>query len=178
VLDRILGTPPEPPPEGVTAIEPDIRGATTIREQLAKHRQIETCATCHKHIDPAGFALESFDVIGGYRDRYRSIGNGEPVTIDGRSMPYANGPAVDPSDTLADGRAFANVDELKKLLASDKDQLARALAGKLLTYATGHAPEAADRPQIEAIVKRVRERDYGLRSLVHEIVESPLFLEK
>ena len=83
VLDRILGTPPPKPPENIAALEPDIRGATTIREQLAKHRQIESCASCHVKIDPPGFALESFDVIGGWRDRYRTW-HGKPVAIDGK----------------------------------------------------------------------------------------------
>ena len=77
VLDRILGTPPSPPPDDVPAIDPDIRGATTIREQLAKHRSVESCGVCHRKIDPPGFALESFDCIGGWRDKYRVTGNGE-----------------------------------------------------------------------------------------------------
>jgi mono/diheme cytochrome c family protein len=178
VLDRILGTPPTPPPDGVPAIEPDIRGATTIREQLAKHRQIASCATCHTKIDPPGFALESFDVIGGWRDNYRSVGRGEEIKIDGRSMPYYRGPTVDPSDVLPDGRAFADVDEFKQLLLADKDQIARALTVQLVTYATGHAPDSADAPQVEGIVERVREHDYGFRSLVHEIVQSELFRTK
>ena len=76
VLDRILGTPPPKPTVDVEAVEPDIRGATTIREQLAKHRQRAECASCHVKIDPPGFALESFDVIGGWRDYYRSVGEG------------------------------------------------------------------------------------------------------
>ena len=83
VLDRILGTPPPPPPDNVPAIDPDIRGARTIREQLAKHRSIESCAACHRKIDPPGFALESFDCIGGWRDNYRATGLGENV-IDRR----------------------------------------------------------------------------------------------
>ena len=74
VLERILGTPPPKPPLDVEAIEPDIRGATTIREQLARHRDVESCASCHRKIDPPGFALESFDVIGGWRDHYRATG--------------------------------------------------------------------------------------------------------
>jgi mono/diheme cytochrome c family protein len=178
VLDRVMGTPPEPPPPGVPAIEPDIRGATTIREQLAKHRQIESCATCHTKIDPPGFALESFDVIGGWRENYRSRGNGKPVTIDGRRMHYLHGPAVDPSGVLADGREFQNIDELRQLLLADKDQLAQALTVKLLTYATGGPPTAADQLQVEAIVGRAREQGYGFRTLVHEIVQSPLFQNK
>jgi len=178
VMDRILGTPPPKPPADVPALEPDIRGATTIREQLAKHRQVESCAACHKTIDPPGFALESFDVIGGWRENYRSLGRGEPVTVDGRRMPYHKGPKVDPADVLADGRKFRDIDELKALLAKDKDQLARALAEKLLAYGTGAPPTAADRPAVEEIVRRVRDKGYGLRALVHAVVESPAFQTK
>lgn len=178
VLDRILGTPPPRPPENIAALEPDIRGATTIREQLAKHRQIESCAACHRLIDPPGFALESFDVIGGYREYYRSTGNGKPVTIDGRKMHYLQGLAIDPADTLADGRAFKNVDELKQLLLANKDQFARSLTTKLLTYATGGPPDAVDQPHIDAIVARIRDKNYGFRSLIHEIVQSQLFQSK
>ena len=181
VLDRILGQPPSPPPEDVAALEPDIRGATTIREQLAKHRQIESCASCHVDIDPPGFALESFDVIGGWRDRYRTTGWGkhvEEVRIDGRKMPYNNGLKVEPADILPDGRHFANVDEFKQLLLADKDQLARALTTKLLIYATGAAPTSADEPQIDAIVAKVRKQNFGFRSLIHEIVQSELFQKK
>jgi hypothetical protein len=178
VLSRILGTPPEPPPGDVPAIEPDIRGATTIREQLAKHRAIESCSSCHVKIDPPGFALESFDVIGLWRENYRSLGRGEPVTINGQRMHYAKSPAVDPSDILPDGRKFANIDELKQLLLQEKDQLARALTMKLVTYATGRGPQPSDQAEIEAIVARIRDKDYGLKTLVHQIVMSRLFLEK
>jgi hypothetical protein len=179
VLDRILGTPPPPPPEGVAAIEPDIRGATTIRQQLAKHRQVPSCASCHAKIDPPGFALESFDVIGGWRDYYRTRGNGKPVFIDGRRWPYyLQGPNVDPADVLADGRRFKNIDELKQLLLRDKDQIARALTTRLVTYATGAPATTADKAEIDAIVGRIRERDYGLRTLVQEIVQSKLFQYK
>jgi mono/diheme cytochrome c family protein len=178
VLDRILGTPAPPPPAEVPVLEPDIRGATTIREQLAKHRQIDTCAACHSKIDPPGFALESFDVIGGYRENYRTTGNGGEVIVEGRRMPYHKGKPVDPSDVLPDGRKFANIDELKILLLEDKDQLARSLTTRLLTYATGARPTAADQPQIEAIVDSIRDDDYGLRSLVHEVVLSEAFRHK
>jgi hypothetical protein len=181
VLDRILGTPPPRPPANVSPLEPDTRGATTIRDQLAKHRQIESCARCHREIDPPGFALESFDVIGGWRDRYRISGwtrEAEPVVLDGRRMQYYNGARVEPADVMADGRAFQNIDEFKQLLLADKDQFARALTVKLLTYATGGAPEAADQPEIDAIIARVREKNYGFRSLIHEIVASDLFQRK
>jgi hypothetical protein len=174
-MDRILGTPPPKPPPDVPALQPDIRGATTIREQLAKHRQSAACASCHAKIDPPGFALESFDVIGGWREQYRTTGNGKEVIVDGRRMPYHLGRKVDPSDVLPDGSKFKDVDELKQLLLKDRDRLARALAGKLLTYATGAAPEAGDEAEIDAIVAKVRQKDYGLRSLVHEMVQSRLF---
>jgi mono/diheme cytochrome c family protein len=178
VMDRILGTPPPKPPADVPAVEPDIRGATTIREQLAKHRSAASCAACHATIDPPGFALESFDVIGGYREHYRTTGLGQPVTLDGRRMPYLKGPKVAPGDVLPDGAKFANVDELKQLLLRDQDQIARALAEKLVTYGTGGPPEAADRAEMDAIVGRVRAKNYGFRTLVHEVVQSQLFREK
>ncbi len=178
VLDRILGTPPSPPPSGVPAVEPDIRGATTIREQLAKHRQLPSCATCHTQIDPPGFALESFDVIGGWREHYRSVGKGQPVTVEGRRMPYARGPKVDPADVLPDGRRFRNIDEFKQLLLKDRDQLARALTQQLLTYATGAAPSSDDKPALDAILKESRAKDHGFRSLIHAIVQSELFRRK
>jgi mono/diheme cytochrome c family protein len=180
VMDRILGTPPPKPPADVPAIEPDIRGATTIRQQLAKHREVASCATCHTRIDPPGFALESFDVIGGWREQYRTTGNGDgkPVVVNGRRMPYRLGAKVDPSDVMPDGSKFRNIDEFKQLLLKDKDQLARALAEKLLTYATGAAPQATDRAAVEAIVKKIRAKDYGFRTLVHEVVQSKLFQTK
>lgn len=176
VLDRILGTPPPKPPPDVEAIEPDIRGATTIREQLAMHRDVESCASCHRRIDPPGFALESFDVIGGWREHYRATG--EPKEVNGRRVHYWNGPAVDPGDELTDGRRFRNIDDYKTLILEDPDQLARNLAEKLLAYGTGAAPSDTDRPQIEVIVSRLRDRNYGFRTLIHEVVRSDLFQNK
>jgi len=178
VLDRILGTPPPKPTVDVEAVEPDIRGATTIRNQLAKHREHAQCAGCHALIDPPGFALENFDVTGGWREKYRSIGQGEPAVVAGRKMRYLHGPSVDAADVLLDGRHFANIDDYKQLLLSDKDQLARAMATKLLSYATGAVPTKADQPTIDAIVEQIKDKDYGLRSLIHEIVQSPVFQSK
>jgi hypothetical protein len=174
VLDRILGTPPPKPTVDIEAVEPDIRGATTIREQLAKHRSRPECASCHAKIDPPGFALECFDVIGGYREYYRSVGKGE--AISGRR--YKKGPSVDATDAMPDGRHFKTIDEFKALLLENKDQLARALADKLLTYGTGGAPASADRSEIESIVKAAKAKDYGFRTLVHEVVQSRLFQSK
>ncbi len=178
VLERMLGTPPPRPPENVAALEPDTRGATTIREQLAKHREIEACASCHAQIDPPGFALESFDVIGGYREFYRTSGNGQEVIREGRRMPYLQGPQVDPADVLLDGRRFQNIDDFKQLLLTDKDRIARALTTKLLTYSTGGALEEIDRAKLEEILGKIQEKNFGFRSLIHEIVQSELFRHK
>jgi len=178
VLDRILGTPPPPPPGDVAAIVPDIRGAVTIREQLAKHRSVASCAACHRKIDPPGFALENFDVIGGWRENYRTSGNGQAAMVDGRRMPYHKGLKVDAGDVMPDGQRFQNIDEFKLLLLKDKDQIARALTERLLTYATGGAPETVDKLEIEAIVRRIRDKDYRIRTLVHEIVQSKVFQTK
>jgi len=181
VLERIIGLPPEPPPPDVPAIEPDIRGATTIRQQLDKHRNTVACAGCHKQIDPPGFALESFDPIGGWREFYR-------VKRDYRfpSVPLANypgqsvskGPDVEVACETADGRHFATTKEYKQLLLADKDQLARSLATKLIIYATGAEPHFADREVIEQLVAQSRGQNYGFRSLIHAVVQSRVFLNK
>lgn len=178
VLDRMLNRRPPNPPENVAGLEPDIRGATTIREQLAKHRALAACASCHKAIDPPGFALENFDVIGGWRDYYRVRGAGKSVVFNGKRMSYSRGPDINPADTLPDGRAFRNIDELKQLLLADQDEFARAFTSKLITYATGSPVEPADEPAIEAILAEARQHNYGFRSLIHAIVQSELFRSK
>jgi len=181
VLENILGQPAPPPPADIPAIDPDIRGATTIREQLQKHRSQASCAVCHSRIDPPGFALESFDPIGGFRGWYRSIGAGEPVDLEIRlhhRVQYKKGPVVDASGQLTDGRAFAGIREFKQLLIQDKDQIARSLTGKLLTFAVGRGLGFSDRPAIEAIVANVGKQDYGFRALVHEVVQSKAFRKK
>ena len=184
VLDRIMGVPPDPPPKDIAAVEPDIRGTKTIREQLDAHRNIEACATCHRKIDPPGFALENFDVIGGWRDRYRIMPDrnqrADFLTIkDGpRPMRVALGQKVDASFTTADGQPFKHVDEFKKILLRDKEQIARCVTEKLLTYATGAGIQFADRATVEEIVGKVKSKNYGLRSIVHEVVQSGPFLSK
>jgi len=179
VIDRLLGEPPEPPPANVAAIEPDVRGTTTIREQLAKHREHAVCASCHRRIDPPGFALESFDVIGGFRNRYRSIGEGDPAergSIDPSiGISFKLGQSVDTSGELNDGRAFKGVREYQSLLASDSTRLLRNLAQQFAVYATGRAVRFSDRSMIDAIVHRTQSRGAGIRTLIHELVGSPLF---
>ncbi|MCH9724565.1 MAG: DUF1592 domain-containing protein [Planctomycetes bacterium] len=181
ILENILGQPTSPPPDNVGSIEPDIRGATTIREQLAKHRDIESCAACHRKIDPPGFALECFDPIGGFRDEYRTMAQAgkraglqkAPFTF--AWVRYRIGQPVDASGQMPDGQPIQNIRDFRKILAAKPDQLTRNLAGKLLTYALGRKIGFSDRPAVEEIVHQTRQQNYGFRSLIHAIVLSPGF---
>jgi hypothetical protein len=179
VLDRILGQPPSPPPPDIPTLEPDIRGATTIRQQLDKHRNTPACATCHRQIDPPGFALENFDVIGGWREFYRGTGRGKAVELanyPGRTV--FRGLDVEAGGQTPEGRPFHDVDEYKAILLSDKDALARNLARKLIVYATGADIQFADREVVRALVASLRAKNYGFRSLLDGVVQSRVFLSK
>jgi hypothetical protein len=184
LADRILGQPVPPPPANVPAVEPDIRGTKTIRDQLARHREVASCAACHAKMDPLGFALESYDVIGAWRDRYRiSPERGQRaeymrLVVNQREMRVALGPRVDAADALADGRRFSDLAELKQLLLADPDPIVRGLTSKLLIYATGHGLELTDEPVIDGIVRDVKAKNYGLRSLIHAVIGSETFGSK
>lgn len=181
ITERILGQPVPPPPPTVPAIEPDTRGATTIREQLNKHRTDPSCNSCHAKIDPAGFALENFDVFGGWRDRYRALGPGEKVQGRGKNglaFDFHLAQPVDATGVLPDGRKFQDVRELKRLLVKDERQIARNLVRQLVTYATGAPVRFGDRPDVEAILDRTSANGYGVQSLIYAIVESELFRNK
>lgn len=170
MLERIMGEHVPPPPANVPAVEPDIRGAVTIRDQLDKHRELESCAVCHVKIDPPGFALESYDVIGGYRARYRKTSQGKRRWEDG--LP------VDPSSEFSSGESFDDLTGLKKLLCSKPERIAHSFASQFLTYATGAKPTFADREALEQIVRSAEASDYGTRSMIEAIVSSKLFLQK
>ena len=178
-MDRLLGQPPDPPPPNLPAIEPDVRGATTIREQLDKHRSNPTCAGCHAKMDPAGFALESFDVLGGFRNRYRSIGRGDRAdrgSIDPFIyIRFKLGQPVDSAGQLPDGRKFADVVEWKKLLKTNSTPLLKNLARQLAVYSTGREVLFSDREQIDAIVTATEQNGGGIRTLIHQLVQSRLF---
>lgn len=159
MLEKILGTPTPPPPDDVPAIDPDTRGAATIRQQLDKHRLSETCNHCHRKIDPLGFAFECFDAIGQFRTHYDK----------------ANRKAIDTSGEMPGGQAFADVSELKKLLADREEFFVRTLTQNLLTHALGRRMEPADRSAIDSILESVAGDGYRLRSLIEAIVVSELF---
>jgi hypothetical protein len=179
VMDRLLGQPPEPPPPNIPAIEPDVRGAKTIREQLDKHRANTACASCHAKMDPPGFALESFDVIGGVRTRYRSIGAGDPAprgSIDPFiGISFKLGPKVDASGVLPDGRTFGGINEFQDLLAADNGRLLKNLARQFAIYGTGRNVSFSDREQLAAIVSNTQKHGGGVRTLIRELTQSELF---
>ena len=159
VLEKLLGYSPPPPPPDVPLIEPDIRGAVSIRDQLLKHRNVATCAECHRKIDPLGFALENYDAIGGWRDEY-----------DGKV-------SIDSSGKLPDGDSFETPAEFQDALLRRKDQFTRCITEKLLAYALGRELEVSDRPVIDEIVQEISSPGKGLRDLIQEIVASRSFLE-
>nr|WP_238397736.1 DUF1592 domain-containing protein [Anatilimnocola aggregata] len=182
VMDRILGQPPEPPPPNIPAIEPDVRGASTIRDQLDKHRADVACASCHAKMDPPGFALESFDVIGGFRNRYRSIGEGDPAprgSIDPFiGISFKLGPPVDSAGILLDERQFRDIREYQALLAADTPLLLQNMARQFAIYSTGRDLNFGDREALAKIVASTEQRGGGIRTLIHELVQSELFQTK
>ncbi len=157
VMNKLLDYTPPPPPDDVPAIDPDVRGATTLREQLIKHRADAACAQCHNKIDPAGFALENYDAIGAWRDQY-------PGKLK-----------IDPSGSLPNGKSFASNVEFRKLIGSQHETFTRCLTKKLLTYAIGRKLNSGDRPAIDSIVEGITGKDKGLRDLIHAIVLSDSF---
>ncbi len=179
VMERLIGQPPPPPPTSVPAVEPDIRGAKTIRELLALHTQSKSCATCHARFDPVGLALENFDILGGWRINYRGLEEGKRITgIDraGHSYSYTLATPVDTTGKLLDGRNFKNVTDLKTLIASDPRQLARNLLHQFTIYATGTPVRFSDRPEIESLLNTCAKDNYRVRDLLHALVQSRIFL--
>ncbi len=174
VLDHILGQPAPPPPPGVPAVEPDIRGAVSIRDQLSRHSEDASCARCHARIDPPGFALEAFDPIGGFRDRYRSLGEGD--TPEGIRKPtYKLGPAVSSDGEMPGGIAFTGFVDFRQQLSARPEPFLRAFTEKMLVYATGRPLTAADSPAVDALLARAGADGYGLRDLLKAVVENELF---
>jgi hypothetical protein len=159
VMNKLLDYTPPPPPDDVPAIEPDVRGATTLREQLIKHRADATCAQCHNKIDPPGFALENYDAIGGWRDQYD------------RKL------KVDSSGKLPNGQTFASNAEFRKLVVAQDETFTRCLTKKLLTYAIGRQLNSSDRPSIDKISKEMASKDKGLQDLIQAVVASEGFLQ-
>ena len=161
LLDNIFGVAVPPPPPGVdTNLAEDKPGAVpkSIRERLAQHRANPSCASCHSVIDPMGFALENFDVIGGWR------------TVDESGKP------VDASGTTLSGAKVEGLSGLRALLLEQPEQFPRTVTEKLLAYALGRRLEYYDRPVVRKIVADSAALDYRWSSLILGIVKSPAFL--
>lgn len=185
LLERIVGTPAPPPPPNAGSIEPDTRGATTIREQLTKHQSVKSCAGCHQKIDPPGFVLEAFDPIGRYRDHYRTTETGEKLTdvrvffgAQYHNVKYLKGAAVDTRSALPGGIEIADIRAYKAALTARPELLARNFVRKLVTFATGVSAEAGDELAIDAILAKSQASGHGVRTLIHEVVQSELFTRK
>jgi len=178
VLTSLLGLPPNPPPPGVGAIEPDTRGATTIRESLEKHQAVEACAVCHRRIDPPGFALECFDPVGNFRLRYRNskgVRRTSPPGLRFIHRDYDLGLSVDSAGVTDDGFKFKNIRDYKFHLRKSKEQIARNFLSKLIAFATGAEIQFADRDEVERILQETKDAGYPLRSLLHHVVASRMF---
>ena len=162
ILETMLGTPPPPPPPNVPALEVDesegIKPAT-LREQLELHRADAKCASCHDAMDPLGFGLENYDVLG----HWRSQVDGTPIDASGR---------------LPSGQEFNGPDQLKKLLLDRRDQFARNLTRKMLGYALARSLTHEDRCVVESITQELVENDYKAQTLITEIVKSVPFRYK
>ena len=184
ILERIMGIHPPPPPPSVAGVEADSTGATTILEQLAEHRNNKSCSGCHMLIDPPGVALENFDVIGQWREKYRNLNvkkASERIKyVPNRPQPivYDEGKAVVSAYTLKSGEKFKDINDFKAILLKDPEKIAHNVAEKLITFATGAGVSFSDRNDIHQIVLNSKKDDYGFRTLIHEIVKSRIFQRK
>ena len=164
VLDKIIGTPPTPPPPGVETDLNQKPGETpkTVRARLEQHRANATCRQCHGVIDPMGLALENFDAVGQFR------------TADSRA---ANAP-IDASTVLTSGRTIDGPAELREFLASAPSRFALSFAEKLMMYSVNRPLEYSDMPQVRAVVRGAAKENYTLSSIVQGIVRSDAFLKQ
>ena len=162
LVDNIFGWPIPPPPPGVDTTLETTSGTQpdSIRERLARHRENPSCASCHSVIDPLGFALENFDVIGGWR------------TEDEQGRP------VDSTGTTLAGETVAGLSGLRALLLDDPERFPRTVVEKLLAYALGRRLEYYDRPTVRQIVRDAAVADYRWSSIILGIIRSPAFTSR
>ena len=159
ILENLLGTPPPPPPPNVPALDEttDDGRPRSMREAMEQHRANPVCASCHKLMDPLGFALENFDAVGRWRERSES-----------------NTP-IDATGVMPDGRQFEGPTGLRTVLLGAPDQFVTTVTEKLMTYALGRGVEYFDAPTIRDIVRNAEREDYRFASIVSGIVNSTPF---
>jgi hypothetical protein len=157
ILDNLLGVPPPPPLPDVPALKDNtVGGGLSVRKRLAEHRSNPTCAACHDLMDPVGLSLEKFDAIGRRR------------TVEG-------GVRIDASGALPDGSQFADVAGLEQALLKRPEIFVGTFAEKLLTYALGRGIESYDAPEIRAIVRDARSKNFRISSIILGVVNSKPF---
>ncbi len=157
ILENLLGTPPPPPPANVPALRDNtVAASLPIRERLAEHRSNTACASCHRLIDPVGFALEQFDAVG----HWRTMDEGRPI---------------DAAGGLPDGSEFTGVAGLERALMRRPEWFVRTLTEKLFTFALGRPPDESDAPAIRKIVRAAQAHDYRFSSLIVGLATSVPF---
>lgn len=161
VLENILGAPPPPPPPNVEELKNDEKSVLsgTLRQRMEQHRENPTCASCHQKMDPLGFGFENFDAIGAWR------------TKDGNFD-------IDPAGVLPSGESFKTPRELRDILKNSKDEFARCLTEKLLTYSLGRGLEYYDKCAVDSLVGVMAKDNYRIATLIHEIVNSDPFQKR
>ncbi len=173
VLENILGSPPPEPPDAVPALTPNTSSATTVKQRLAAHMNEQSCAVCHRDIDPLGFALESFDPVGRWREHYPIFGE----DADGKTT-KREGQVVQSAGVLPNGTELTDVRDLKQWIADNPEIFANCLAQKLLTYATGRKLNFRERKIVAEIVKDQTKNNLRFRELVQALVQSEVFRTK
>jgi len=164
VTENFLGVPPPPPPDVVPAIDPDVSGATTIRDRLAKHRADAACAECHRKIDPLGFSLEAYDPVGRWRKTYP------------KSKKAKDAPKIDTTGEFPSGETYADFTGFKRVIRDTRaDLFSRHLARQLLTYTTGRTMELADDLPLDQLHEKVKKQGLGLKTLMTECLMSEIF---
>jgi hypothetical protein len=172
ILDRLLDSPPAPPPPDVPELDPgnpDLANLT-VKQQLALHREKESCRSCHEGIDPWGIALENFDAVGRFRTQAATR-----VEKDGT---FPEGPSLDPETILPDGTEITGIDDLKQFLLEERrTHFARAVTRRLASYALGRSLELSDRETIESLAAGFETDGFRLRGLIVDLVTSEFFTD-
>lgn len=161
VLENILGAPPPPPPPNVEELKTDEKTVLSgsLRQRMEQHREDPSCASCHQRMDPLGFGFENFDAIGAWR------------TKDGNFE-------IDPAGVLPTGESFKTPRELRIILKNSKDDFARCLTEKLLTYSLGRGLEYYDKCAVDSLTAKIAKDNYRITTLIHEIVQSDPFQKR
>jgi hypothetical protein len=161
VLTTFLNTPPPPPPPNVPALDESSKGESkapkSVRDQLELHRAVQPCASCHRVIDPPGFALENFNSVGQWR-----------TAMD-------NGARIDANGVLADGSKLSGPAELRQAIVGRPDAFATVITERMMVYALGRGLEPADMPVVRQVVRKAAQNGYRLSTIVNEIVASAPF---